>query len=83
MTNGTGPPHLTQMFERRIPNRVLRSNTEVIHTQNRTATKFAERDFVYRAKEYWKKLPYEVQNKPTLATFKSALKREELFEHLR
>ena len=81
LTNGIGPPHLTRMFERRIPNRELRSRDEVTHHHIKTKTKFAERDFVHRAKEYWKHLPSVVQNKPSVNTFRSALKQGMMFEH--
>ena len=83
LTHGTGPHTLTELFQQLPPNRNLRSSQGVRHTVHRTKTKFAERDFVHRGKNYWREIPYEIQNATSVNAFKQQLIRREIFKHER
>ena len=83
LTNGIGPTSLTEAFKPKIEIRQMRSSNEVRHVVPRTLTKFAERDFVVRSKLYWRSLPPEIQTKPSVTSFKNALKGTSIFSHVR
>ena len=83
LTNVIGPSALTAEFEPKIGNRLLRSSDTVVHDTPRTVTKFAERDFMMRSKEYWKHLTADIQMKPSVSSFKNALKGTPIFGHVR
>ncbi len=83
LTNGIGPTTLVEEFEPQIGARQLRSAIKVIHKHARRHTRFAERDFVFRAKEYWKQIPAEIQSKPSVDSFKNAMKSTQIFGHVR
>ena len=56
-TNGIGPKNLVHEFEPIIPEHALTSNIKIIHSRDRTQTKFAENDPVFRGKKYSASLP--------------------------
>ena len=83
LTHGTGPQNLTHLFQQLPPPRNLRSSNGIQHHIHRTRTKFAERDFVHRGKQYWREIPYEVQNATSVNAFKHQLISRQIFKHER
>ncbi len=83
LVNGIGPPNLTNLFERVVPTRVLRSNDSIVLRQPNTRTIFAENNFVFRAIKYWAQIPPHIQHSTSSDMFKSELKKcPNLFEHI-
>ncbi len=82
-TNGKGPQSLTDVFTPVANRRTLCSNAKICHEISRVKTKFSEKDFVYRGKKYWEKLPAPIQRSTSLEIFKSQLKSlHDVFEHI-
>ena len=83
LTNGINPTALTRVFEPKVSTRQLRSSSSIVHDMPRTRTKFAERDFTIRSKDYWKWVPPDIQCKLSVSAFKNALKGLDIFGHVR
>ena len=77
------PGYLSDMISVRVPTRALRSASTIVlavPSRTETKTKFGERHFKYSSSTLWNDLPIEIRNAPSLAIFKTLLKRH-LFLH--
>ena len=69
-------PDICDVFKPVASMRSLRSEKQVSLSQSLTRTKWAENDYVVRAKKYWRDLSSDTQNAPSMDTFKLRLKKE-------
>ena len=77
------PGYLSDMISVCVPTRALRSASTIVlavPSRTETKTKFGERHFKYSSSTLWNDLPIEIRNAPSLAIFKTLLKRH-LFLH--
>ena len=72
--NGIGPRYLTDMFQRYIPPRSLKSQQKFIVDKPMVSTKHGWAALGYYAAHLWNRLPESIQKAPTVFCFKSRLK---------
>jgi len=73
--NQLAPPYLSELLEVYQPSRSLRSGTGSMLKVPRTRLKtYGDRAFAYRAPMLWNVLPSDIQNAPSLDSFKAKLK---------
>jgi len=71
----TAPAYLTELVQKYIPSRTLRScDLQQLVIPRMNLKSFGERSFSYCAPTLWNKLPRHLQQCPSLSSFKAKLK---------
>ncbi len=78
---GIAPPNISRMFVKADHARSLRSGMAPNFVPPLNNTVFADSNFVNRGYKYWTQIPNNVKLSPSIASFKSNLKKASCFEH--
>ena len=73
--NGHGPSYLSELIEKYVPQRTLRSSCNYLLKERKFKLKsYGERAFIISAPKLWNALPLDIRCEEKLSTFKSRLK---------
>ncbi len=72
--HGLAPCYITELLQRYIPTRTLRSGSKALLTPVSSSTSYGARSFAVAAPALWNDIPLEIRNATSVESFKSMLK---------